>query len=132
MAAELTEAQLAQLVRFVARASLEIERGLRPARQLQPLLHPGIVSLWDRRRRSPELATGPVTARDIGPAHLSRNSPGHLVASVTVRTAPDRWGAISMELRQVRGRWLVTSLTRLRARRTPPTRAVQRGQHHVR
>lgn len=120
-----TDVQLTDILRFVARTCLEVERGLRPAAHLtslmdptQRIIHPGQLGRF---------GGGPVQNSHIGQPQISRLTDTHIVATVVTRTEGDRWGALTLKLRAHGGRWRVADLHRLLAvthYRTPPTTRV--------
>ena len=120
-----TDDELADILRFVARTCLEVERGLRPPAHLTSFMSP-----VDRVLQPDQLGRfrgGPVRDGDIGQPQLSRLSDTHIIATVVTRTEGDRWGALSLELRPQEGRWRIAGLQRLLAAahyRTPPATAV--------
>ena len=120
-----TDDELADILRFVARTCLEVERGLRPPAHLTSFMSP-----VDRVLQPDQLGRfrgGPVRDGDIGQPQLSRLSDSHIIATVVTRTEGDRWGALSLELRPQEGRWRIAGLRRLLAvaqYRTPPATAV--------
>jgi hypothetical protein len=108
-----TDEQLADMLRFVARTCLEVERGLRPAAHLAPLMHPA-----ERTLEPGQLGRfdgGPVRDDHIGQPQISRVTDTHIIGTVVTRTEGDRWGALSLELRPCDGRWRVAGLQRLLA-----------------
>ena len=119
-----TDQQLADMLRFVARTCLEVERGLRPPAHLASLLHPAEAALQPGQLG--RFRAGPVRDDHIGQPQVSRLSDTRAIGTVVTRTEGDRWGALSLELRVSRGRWRVAGLQRLLAAaqyRTPPARA---------
>lgn len=119
-----TDQQLADMLRFVARTCLEVERGLRPPAHLAPLLHPAEQFLQPGQLG--RFRAGPVRDDHIGQPQVSRLSDTRAIGTVVTRTEGDHWGALSLELRLWRGRWRVAGLQRLLAAaqyRTPPARA---------
>lgn len=110
----LTDDQLADILRFVARICLEVERGLRPLAHLRSLMDPAL-----RRADTGQLGRfprgGPVQDGQIGHPQFSRLSDTHIVATVVTRTEGNRWGALTLRLRAKDGRWRVADLHRLLA-----------------
>ena len=120
-----TDDQLADILRFVARTCLEVERGLRPPAHLTSLMDP------TQRLIQPgqlgRFGGGPVQNNHIGQPQISRLTDTHIVATVVTRTDGERWGALTLKLRTHGGRWRVADLQRLLAvahYRTPPTTRV--------
>ena len=120
-----TDDQLADILRFVARTCLEVERGLRPPAHLTSLMDP------TQRLIQPgqlgRFGGGPVQNNHIGQPQISRLTDTHIVATVVTRTDGERWGALTLKLRAHGGRWRVADLQRLLAvahYRTPPTTRV--------
>lgn len=112
---EPTDRQLRALLYHVARAYLEVERGLRPPGQLERYLTP---AEYRRQRKQPlptRLRSGePVIPTDIGRIHLDRHLPGQVTASVPTREDGDHWGAVVLHLaRNHTGRWKIDQLERL-------------------
>ncbi len=114
--ADATDAQLITLARYIARLTVEVEAGLRPPDHLTSLMDPPTASRW---RQHPELIgrfrAGPVQPGDIGPPHLDRRTPTDVYATVTTRTQPGRWGALTFRLRADDQRWWLTDLQRILA-----------------
>jgi hypothetical protein len=109
----LTDGQLADVLRFVARLCLEVERGLRPPAHLSPFLDPSRPPLQPDQLGS--FGGGPVAPDHIGQPQISRLTATHVVATVTTRTEANRWGALSLELHAHAGRWRIAGLQRLLA-----------------
>ena len=121
-----TDDQLADILRFVARICLEVERGMRPPAHLRPLMHPA--ERWLQRGQLGHFRGGPVHSGHIGQPQISRLTDAHIFGTVITRTEGDRWGALSIELRGAHGRWRIAGLQRLLARaeyRTPPSARVE-------
>lgn len=99
-----TDVQLEAIVRHLAKAHLEIERGVRDPTQLTRLMSPQAEHLWQQTRpRGRPLPGGPARDADLGPVHLRTGSDGQTLASVTTPTQPGRWGALTFVL-QTEGR----------------------------
>lgn len=120
-----TDQQFADMLRFIARTCLEVERGLRPPAHLTSLMDP------TQRLIQPgqlgRFGGGPVQNNHIGQPQISRLTDTHIVATVVTRTDGERWGALTLKLRAHGGRWRVADLQRLLAvahYRTPPTTRV--------
>jgi hypothetical protein len=131
-----TDDQLADILRFVARTCLEVERGLRPPTHLTKLMHP------EERLLQPgqlgRFRGGPVRDDHIGQPQFSRVTDTHIIATVVTRTEGDRWGALSLQLGPREGRWHIAGLQRLMAAthyrnpsRTPDVPAREVGAHVV-
>lgn len=118
---EVTDRQLADIVRYFARLCLEIERGLRPREQLEQFMDPTAAL------RSRGLLTlgrfdgGPIQPADVGQAHVSRQPDGTVIASIVTRTEGRRWGAISFRLR-ADDLWRIADVRRLLATNQRTTR----------
>ena len=103
------------------RLYLEVERGLRPARTLRPLLTakayqrlttPGVISYVH--------SATPGTA-DIGRLIVQRRG-RQVWATAPVRDTNDRWGAVVLAFQADRaGRHKITTLERVQARELPPS-----------
>lgn len=120
--AVLTDEQLGDILRFVARTCLEVERGLRPPAHLHALMDPA--QRWAQPPQLGRFRGGPVQDDQIGRPQISRLTDTHIVATVTTRTEANRWGALTLRLRATGARWRVADLHRLLAAthyRTPPT-----------
>ncbi|HVM21028.1 MAG TPA: Rv3235 family protein [Egibacteraceae bacterium] len=120
-----TDEQLADILRFVARTCLEVERGLRPPVHLASLMDPTQRSIQPGQLG--RFGGGPVQNDHIGRPQISRLTDTHIVATVVTRTEGDRWGALTLKLRAHGGRLRVVDLQRLLAvahYRTPPTTRV--------
>ncbi len=114
-AATLTDDQLADVVRFIARICLEVERGLRPPDHLLRLMEPRTAQRWRGKEFIGRFDGGPVQRQDIGLPRLSRLSDDHVMATITTRTQHDRWGALTLRLRSDGRRWKVAEVQRLLA-----------------
>ena len=119
----LTEDQLADILRFIARTCLEVERGLRPPRHLLSLMDPAITHIWAEPGQLGRFRGGPVQQGQIGHPQISRLTDNHVVATVVTRTEGDRWGALTLRLRAQHRRWRVVDLQRLLAVAHYQTRA---------
>ena len=108
-----TDRQVGDIIRFLARTCLEVERGLRRGGHLHRLLDPAVADQWHRRRMLGRYPGGPVLDSDLGSVRWSRYG-GRIVATATTRTNPDRWGSLTLQLdRRDDGRWQLTDLQRL-------------------
>ena len=112
---ELTDDELAQVVRYVAQLALEVERGLRPPDQLATVMDPTGLKRWQQVSPRPAFPSRPVLPADIGPPRVRRPATGRAIANVTVRTEPGRWAAVSMSIDVRPGRCRVMDLHRLPA-----------------
>ena len=117
MATQLDERRLRTVVYRIARLYLEVERGLRPPDHLKRILGR---KEYGRHRREPmetrHHGAGPVIPDDIRGIRIDRNTNGHITASVTAREKGDRWGAITMHLKERREGWVVDHLDRIHRR----------------
>lgn len=113
--AALTDRQLGDLVRFIARMCLEVERGLRPAAHLLRVMDPATAQRWRHPGHTGRFRAGPVQGHDIGPPHIIRFDHDRVGVTVVTRTHADRWGALTFRLRVRDGRWHVSGLQRLLA-----------------
>lgn len=126
----LSDDQLADILRFLARTCLEVERGLRPPAHLDSLMSPP--QRWVQRDQLGRFDGGPVRDDHVGQPQTSRLTDTHIVGTVLTRTEENRWGALSLELRAQGGRWRIADIHRLLAAvhyRTPP---IERAELHVR
>lgn len=111
-----TDEQLADILRFIARTCLEVERGLRPPAHLLKLMDPNTGLRWSRHGMIGRFHGGPVQDDQIGDPHLTRLGDGKVTATVVTRTQGDRWGAITLRLQaNEQGRWRIADLQRLLA-----------------
>ena len=104
------------------RLYLEVERGLRPARTLRPLL----TAKAYQRLTTPGIITHVHTATpgtaDIGRLIVQRRG-RQVWATAPVRESNDRWGAVVLAFQADHaGRHKVTTLERVQARELPPSR----------
>ena len=123
-----TDEQVADILRFIARTCLEVERGLRPPGHLLELMDPDTGLRWSKPGKLGRFHGGPVQDDQIGDPHLTRLGDGEVAATVVTRTEGDRWGAITLRLQaDEQGRWRIADLQRLLARshyRAGPTQTV--------
>jgi hypothetical protein len=112
-----TDADLETFARFVARATLEIERDLRRPEQLLTLMPHETWEQWQTGRQPGALRGGAVVEADIGRPRIQRLDQRRAIVNVVTRTEPQRWGALSMQLEHSGGRWTIVSLQRLYAGR---------------
>jgi hypothetical protein len=117
----LTDDDLAVALRHIARVCLEVERGLRPPEHLTPFLDPSQQQIQPGQLG--RFGGGPVRHDHVGQPQISRLTDTHAIATVITRTDEHRWGALSLELHALDGRWRIAGLQRLLASRdyrTPP------------
>lgn len=123
MQQDLSDRQLATLIRHLARAHLEIERGLRDPDQLRGWIAPAAYLRLRQPDRPRFPRGGPVTPQDLGTVRLTRLADHHVYATVPTRETGDRWGAILLELAHAPARhdqrWWATGIERLRQPPTP-------------
>jgi hypothetical protein len=114
---ELSDEQLARIVRGLAALHLEIERGVRDPEVLAERMDSQAHYSWSRLRRA-ELPLPGGVARDteIGPVHLRRSEHGRVFATVTTPTHTNRWGALTFVLDIQQGRVAIRQIQRLHAR----------------
>lgn len=110
-----TDDQLADILRFVARTCLEVERGLRPPEHLEQLMGRAAADRWSRVGRLGRFRGGPVVDTDLGSPRWSRLTDSCVTATVVTRTEGDRWGALTFRLEAERGHWRIAELQRLLA-----------------
>lgn len=118
-----TDRQLAEIVRYLARVCLETERGLRPPAQLATYMDPAEALRLQHLLTLGRFQGGPLQPKDVGPAHLTHNRDGTVFATVVTRTEGQRWGALSLRLRERDGHWQIADIHRLlAATRSQPAR----------
>lgn len=118
-----TDRQLADIVDYLARVCLEAERGLRPARQLTQFMDPDVALRFRALLSLGRYDGGPIGPADLGPPHLTRHADGIVFATVVTRTQGQRWGALSLKLRERDGRFVIADIRRvLAATRPAPAR----------
>ena len=111
-----TDEQLADILRFVARTCLEVERGLRPSGHLVELMDPNLGLRWSRSDMIGRFQGGAVHDDQVGEPRLTRLGDGEVVATVVTRTEGDRWGAVTLRMQATEeGRWRIADLQRLLA-----------------
>ena len=123
-----TDAELADMLRFIARTCLEVERGLRPPTHLRALMDTALIYEWAEPGKLGRFRGGPVLDNEIGHPQTSRLNDTNIVATVVTRTEADRWGALTLRLRALDGRWRLADLQRLLAAahyRAAPTATVE-------
>jgi hypothetical protein len=114
---ELSDDQLARLVRTLAALHLEIERGVRDPEVLGERMDPQAHYTWRRLRRAElPLPGGAVRDNELGPVHLRRSEHGRVFATLTTPTHTNRWGALTFVLDIHQGRVAIRQIQRLHAR----------------
>lgn len=117
MATHLDERRLRTAVYRIARVYLEVERGLRPPDHLKRILGR---KEYERHRREPmeirHHGAGPVIPDDVRGIRIDRSVGGHITASVNAREIGDRWGALTVHLKERRDGWVIDHLDRLHRR----------------
>lgn len=125
-----TREDLEEFARFLARITLEIERGQRDPGQLRNFMPDQAWQLWRQSRPPGKFAGGPVQRTDIGRPRVELLTDHRAIANVVTTTDTSRWGALTMKLDAASGRWRATNIQRLYAarhyRNGPPTPAVTR------
>lgn len=122
-----TDTELETFARFIARATLEIERNLRGPEQLSDLMTPHGFELWRQSRLPGSFTGGSVTNADLGVTRTERIDNLRAIANVVTRTDAERWGALTLNLDATTGRWRAAAIQRLYASRhyrTGPTTPV--------
>ena len=110
----LTDEELRAVARWVVRAYLEVERGLRDVRTLRPFLAPHLYFGLENVPRRPDAA--PVGSGAVGGAAFSRIGTGTGYAVVVVHEADGRSRAVTLVLRRSHaGAWQVIELRRVDA-----------------
>lgn len=126
-----TREDLEELAWFLARITLEIERGHRDPHQLLHYMDPRTWQQWRQSRPPGRFAGGPVHRTDIGRPRVELLTDRRAIANVVTATDTGRWGALTMKLDAPRGRWRAASIQRLYAARHyrtgPPTAIVPRS-----
>ena len=112
-----TDAQLEDIARFIARATLEVERSLREPEQLLAYMTPQAWQRWQQTRLPGSFTGGGVSRADVGVTRIQRLDTGRAIANLVTRTDAERWGALTLQLEAVGGRWRATGLQRLYAAR---------------
>ncbi len=111
-----TDEQVADILRFIARTCLEVERGLRPPEHLAELMDPNTALRWSRSGKIGRFHGGPVQDDQVADPHFTRLGDGEVAATVVTRTQGDRWGALTLRLQpDAQGRWRIADLQRLLA-----------------
>lgn len=110
-----SDQQLRQIARRLAKCYVEVERGLRPLKQLEPYLtRPAYQRL--RSEDTPHYPyDGPVIADEIGHVTLAHQRDGTVHATVPTRETGQHWGSLLFQLRPTfEGRFAVSEIHRLR------------------
>lgn len=110
-----SDQQLRQIARRLAKFYVEVERGLRPLKQLEPYLtRPAYQRL--RSDDAPHYPyDGPVVAEEIGHVTLAHQRNGTIHATVPTRETGQHWGSLLFQLRPTfEGRFAVAEIHRLR------------------
>jgi hypothetical protein len=95
----ISDGQLEEIVRALAKAHLEVERGLRPHEALAAMMPPSARHAWlASRRDAPRLTGGAVDKSEITIAGVERRASGRVYATAITPTHPDRRGAICFVL----------------------------------
>ena len=111
-----TDEQMADILEFIARTCLEVERGLRPPGHLLELMDPDTGLRWSRSGKIGRFHGGPVQDDQLGDPHFTRLGDAEVAATVVTRTEGDRWGALTLQMQaDEQGRWRIADLQRLRA-----------------
>ena len=122
---------LEAFARYLARITLEIERGQRAPDQLRTYMPDQSWRHWQHNRTAGKLPGGPVHRTDIGRPRVELLTDHKAIANVVTATEPDRWGALTMQLGAHTGRWQAASIQRLYAARHyqtgPHTPAITRA-----
>jgi hypothetical protein len=115
MSARATDEQLERFAAFLAKVTLEIERGLRKPELLLDVMPTRTWEQWQRGRLPGTFHGGPVMDADIGTPRLERLHDTRAIANIVTRTDAERWGALTMRLDAASGRWRAASIQRLYA-----------------
>jgi hypothetical protein len=107
----------------IAAGLLEVEAGVRPGRQLEPLCHP---TLWEALvRRLPRSGGAAITACSLRRVVVQEYTPG-LVEGVALVQRGGRLEAVAMRLDAACGRWQVVVLQYVPAAGAPHRGGVDR------
>ena len=117
MSGPATREDLEAFARFLARITLEIERGQRDPGQLRAFMPDQTWQHWQHSRPPGKFAGGPVHRTDIGRPRVELLTDHRAIANVVTTTDPGRWGALTMKLDAINGRWRAASIQRLYAAR---------------
>jgi len=127
-----TDRQLADMVNYLARLCLEVERGLRPPAQIKQYMSPSMALRFDGFVTLGRFRGGPVQPADVGQAHVARQRDGSVIASVVTRTEGPRWGALSFRLQPQEGLWRIADARRLLANNQRAIGQSRRSEHGAR
>lgn len=106
----LSDEELAAVVRWVARAWLEVDRGQRPVQAVARFLSPTLA--YGLANATRPVGAPAVTARDVGGVRLERVGRWKAFAVVAVRHL-DGWGAMMFTLRRDEsGAWRIIEICR--------------------
>lgn len=112
-----TDRHLAMLARHLVRLYVEIERGLRNPRHIEPAMTFHAYMKAVEAHRTTFRRARPVVDKDLGRAVVSRLSPRHAHATVTVRRLDGGWEAVMLDMfANGDGPWLIHDLDRTRPR----------------
>jgi len=112
-----TRDELEAFARFLARITLEVERGHRDPDQLLRYMPAQTWQHWQDSRPPGRFTGGPVLRTDIGRARVELLEARRAIASVVTATDSGRWGALTIKLDAPTGRWRAASIQRLYAAR---------------
>lgn len=117
----LDDDRIRAVVTWIARASLEIERGFRPLQQLRRFVHPNDPRHARMIFRLRSDIGGPVTTADLGRPSFSRIGDDHLYASAPTRGSDGRVRGLTMHLFRDDHSWYLADVLRIGNRRDRPT-----------
>ena len=109
----MTPNQLRAVVYHIARTYLEVERGLRPPRQMAGYLSSAEYHRHCVLQRGRLADPRPVRASDIGRVRLDAITPEQVRARLLARRDDDTWSALLVDLEAVGRGWQVARLDRL-------------------
>ncbi len=112
-----TRDELEGFARFLARITLEVERGHRDPDQLLRYMPARTWQQWQDGRPPGRFTGGPALRTDIGRARVELLDDRRAIASVVTATDTGRWGALTIKLDATSGAWRAVSLQRLYAAR---------------
>ena len=99
MSGPIDDDQLEHILRTLAKAHLEVERGLRSQDTFAAAMPPAARHAWlASRRAAPRLSGGAVDKADITIAGVERHASGRVYATALTPTHPDRRGALCFVL----------------------------------
>jgi hypothetical protein len=99
MSGPIDDATLRDIVQTLAKAHLEVERGLRSQDTFAAAMPPAARHAWlASRRAAPRLSGGAVDESDITIAGVERHASGRVYATALTPTHPDRRGALCFVL----------------------------------